>query len=67
LARVGAASGIGAQSRRGIKQAIASFAPEPRKREYRQRKLRERRKSLPAVQASLLLQAGETLSQGVGG
>ena len=49
LACAGAASCLGGRSGRGINQAIASFAPDPRKRESR---LREMRKSLPAVQAS---------------
>jgi hypothetical protein len=63
LACAGAASCIGARSKRGINQAIASFAPVRRMRENRQRKLREMRKSLPAMQASLLPLAGETLPQ----
>jgi hypothetical protein len=67
LACAGAASCIGARSRRDVDQAIASFAPDPRKRENRLRKLREMRKSLPAMQASLLLLAGETLPQSVAG
>jgi hypothetical protein len=67
LACAGAASCIGARSRRDIDQAIASFAPDPRKWENRLRKLREMRKSQPAVQASLLLLAGETLPQRVAG
>jgi hypothetical protein len=68
LACAGAASCVGARSRCGINQAIASFASDPRKRENRLRKLREMRKSMPAVQASmLLLLAGETLPQGVAG
>ena len=58
LACAGAASCVGANSC-GINQAIASFARDPRKRENRQRKLPEMRKSRPAVQAPLLL-AGET-------
>jgi hypothetical protein len=67
LACAGAASCIGAPSRRGINKAIASFAPDPWKPENRLRKLREMRKSLPAVQASLLLLAGEGLPQRVVG
>jgi hypothetical protein len=69
LACAGAASCVGARSRCGINQAIASsFASDPRKRENRLRKLREMRKTMPAVQASmLLLLAGETLPQGVAG
>jgi hypothetical protein len=63
LACAGAASCIGARSRRGINQGIASSAPDPRTRENGQRKLREMRKSLHAVQASMLLLAGETLPQ----
>jgi hypothetical protein len=68
LVCAGTASCIGARSRRGINQAIASFAPDPRKRENRLRKLREMRKSLPAVQVSLLLLlAGKTVPERVAG
>jgi hypothetical protein len=68
LACAGAASCFGARSRREINQAIASFASDPWKRENRLRKLREVRKSMPAVRASLLpLVAGESLPQEVAG
>jgi hypothetical protein len=67
LASAGAASCVGARSRCGINQAIASFARDPEKRENRQRKLREMRKSGPAVQVPLLLLAGDTRPRRVAG